>query len=67
VVVENAYWHSHWPRSLLEMQVFICELVGKFSFTPPEDDVIRPRFVTSLMPTLRDGKKGAPLCVKRIV
>ncbi|KAJ7928375.1 cytochrome P450 [Mycena leptocephala] len=56
-----------WRFALLEMQVFICELVGKFSFTPPEDDVIRPRFVASLMPTLRDGKKGAPLCVKRIV
>ncbi|KAJ7910383.1 cytochrome P450 [Mycena leptocephala] len=56
-----------WRFALLEMQVFICELVGKFSFTPPEDDVVRPRFVATMMPTLRDGKKGAPLFVKRIV
>jgi hypothetical protein len=49
------------------MQVFICELVGKFSFTPPENDAVRPRFVATMMPTMRDGKKGAPLFVKRIV
>jgi hypothetical protein len=52
---------------LLEMQVFICEVVGKFSLTLPEDHSVCPRFASSLMPTMPDGTKGAPLCIKRIV
>jgi hypothetical protein len=52
---------------LLEMQVFLCELVGKFSFIPPEDDAARPRYAATMMPALRDGKRGAPLCVRRMV
>ncbi|KAJ7847981.1 cytochrome P450, partial [Mycena leptocephala] len=58
------------PRACLglsEMQVFICEVVGKFSLTLPGGHSVRPRYVTTLMPTMPDGTKGAPLCVKRIV
>ncbi|KAJ7893045.1 cytochrome P450 [Mycena leptocephala] len=42
-----------WRFALLEMQVFICELVGKFSFTHQR--------------TTGSPPKGAPLFVKRIV
>ncbi|KAJ7926990.1 cytochrome P450 [Mycena leptocephala] len=56
-----------WRLALLEMQVFICEVVGKFSLTLPEDHSVCPRFASSLMPTMPDGTKGAPLCIKRIV
>jgi len=56
-----------WRLALSEMQVFICEVVGKFSLTLPEGHSVRLRYVTTLMPTMPDGTKGAPVCVKRIV
>jgi hypothetical protein len=48
------------------MQVFICALVEKFSFTLPEDDAVRTRLSTTLLPVMANGKKGAPLCIKRV-
>jgi hypothetical protein len=48
------------------MQVFICELVGKFSFALPKDSSTRARFATTLQPMMSDGEKGVILCVKRI-
>ncbi|KAJ7864563.1 cytochrome P450 [Mycena leptocephala] len=56
-----------WRFALLEMQVFVCELVGKFSFTLSENDPVHTVFATTLMPMLSDGQKGAPLCIKRIL
>ncbi|KAJ7274710.1 cytochrome P450 [Mycena rebaudengoi] len=50
------------PRTclgLLEMQVIICELVRKFSFSLPEDDFALPRFANTLFPV--------PLHVTRLV
>ncbi|KAJ7893044.1 cytochrome P450 [Mycena leptocephala] len=32
-----------------------------------EDDAARPRYAATMMPALRDGKRGAPLCVRRMV
>ncbi|KAJ7238128.1 cytochrome P450 [Mycena haematopus] len=53
-----------WRFAVLEMQVFLTELVGKFSFTLPEEgDDIRMRLAGSLMPVLPSGKKSAPLCI----
>ncbi|KAJ7200421.1 cytochrome P450 [Mycena pura] len=46
--------------------VFICELVGKFSFSLPEDQAIRTSFANTLMPTVSTARKGAPLYVTRI-
>ena len=51
---------------ILEMQVMICELVGKFSFALPEDDVIRTRLANTLLPTVRSGAKAAPLRITRV-
>ncbi|KAJ7116392.1 cytochrome P450 [Mycena epipterygia] len=56
-----------WRFAILEMQVFICELVGKFSFALPKDGSTRARFATTLQPMMSDGEKGVILCVKRIV
>ncbi|KAJ7883949.1 cytochrome P450 [Mycena leptocephala] len=56
-----------WRFALLEMQVFICELVGKFSFALPVGESVGTRFATTLQPIMSNGQKGAPLCIKRIV
>jgi len=56
-----------WRFAILEMQVFFTELVGKFSFSFPEEgDTTHMCFAGSLMPILPSGKKGAPLCITRI-
>ncbi|KAJ7268173.1 cytochrome P450 [Mycena haematopus] len=56
-----------WRFAVLEMQVFLVELVGKFSFTLPEEgDNIRMRLAGTLMPVLPSGTKSAPLCITRI-
>ncbi|KAJ6532133.1 hypothetical protein DFH09DRAFT_1092970 [Mycena vulgaris] len=52
-------------RSVMEMQVLMCELVSKFSFSLPENDGVRPRVAVTLMPVMRSGKKGSPLGVVR--
>ncbi|KAJ7184881.1 cytochrome P450 [Mycena filopes] len=56
-----------WRFAILEMQIFICELVGKFSFALPENESVRVRFVNTLTPWMANGKKGAPLIVTRVV
>ncbi|KAJ7662846.1 cytochrome P450 [Mycena polygramma] len=56
-----------WRFAVLEMQVFICELVGKFTFTLPEGQSVTTRIANTLLPTMANGQKGAPLCIKRIV
>ncbi|KAJ7091708.1 cytochrome P450 [Mycena crocata] len=58
------------PRTclgILEMQVFLSELVGKFTFTESEGECIRPRFINNLLPIASSGKKALPLCVARVV
>jgi hypothetical protein len=51
------------------MQVILCELVGKFAFALPEDDIdpVRVRLANTLQPTMADGQKGVPLRVTRIL
>ncbi|KAK6988619.1 cytochrome P450 [Favolaschia claudopus] len=56
-----------WRFAILELQVFICELVGKFEFTLPSLGITRARYGGTLFPTLPDGKKGAVLSVKRVI
>ncbi|KAF7358691.1 Cytochrome P450 [Mycena sanguinolenta] len=58
-----------WRFALLEMQVVICELIGKFSFALPEDenDRVIARRTNTLQPTLPNGKKGVPLRVTRVL
>ncbi|KAJ7858246.1 cytochrome P450 [Mycena olivaceomarginata] len=58
-----------WRFAILEMQVILCELVGKFAFALPEDDIdpVRVRLANTLQPTMTDGQKGVPLRVTRIL
>ncbi|KAJ7346087.1 cytochrome P450 [Mycena albidolilacea] len=60
---------SSWRFAILEMQVLLFELVRKFSFAlpPDSDSVVQPRVTGVLMPTLSNGKRSLPLCVKKIV
>ncbi|KAF7355997.1 Cytochrome P450 [Mycena venus] len=57
-----------WRFAILEMQVLLFELVRKFSFalTPDSGSVVQPRVTGVLMPTLSNGKRSLPLCVKKI-
>ncbi|KAJ7764225.1 cytochrome P450 [Mycena metata] len=55
-----------WRFAISEMQIFICELVRRFSFALPEDDTVRIRLVNTLMPVMSNGQKGAPLIVSPI-
>ncbi|KAJ6455220.1 cytochrome P450 [Mycena sanguinolenta] len=57
-----------WRFAVLEIQVFLFELVSKFYFALPQDDSdsVRVRFANALMPVLRNGQKGALLCITRI-
>ncbi|KAJ7854375.1 cytochrome P450 [Mycena leptocephala] len=57
-----------WRFAISEMQVVICELVGKFSFALPDNDPVRVRIVlNTLQPTMSNGKNGVPLRVTRIL
>ncbi|KAJ6548582.1 cytochrome P450, partial [Mycena capillaripes] len=56
-----------WRFALLEMQVVLCELVGKFSFALPENDAVRVRTANGLVPITSNGQKGVPLRISRIV
>ncbi|KAJ6473337.1 cytochrome P450 [Mycena vitilis] len=56
-----------WRFAVSEMQVFICELVGTYAFTLPEGQSVTTRIANTLLPTMADGQKGVPLCIKRIV
>ncbi|KAJ7704001.1 cytochrome P450 [Mycena rosella] len=56
-----------WRFALLEMQIIICELVGKFSIAIPKNDPVQIRVTSTLLPTVSSGDKGAPLCMTRIL
>ncbi|KAJ6516676.1 cytochrome P450 [Mycena vitilis] len=56
-----------WRFAILEMQVFLCQLVGKFTFSLPEGQSTNTRFANTLMPVMANGQKGAPLCVKPFI
>ncbi|KAF7328879.1 Cytochrome P450 [Mycena venus] len=57
-----------WRFSILEIQVLLCELIGKLSFTLPadSDNVVRAKCVGLLTPTLPSGEKGLMLRVNKI-
>ncbi|KAJ7926341.1 cytochrome P450 [Mycena leptocephala] len=57
-----------WRFSILEIQVLLCELIGNLSFTLPadSDNIVRPKYAGSLMPTLSSGEKGLILRVNKI-
>ncbi|KAF8142271.1 cytochrome P450 [Mycena galopus ATCC 62051] len=58
-----------WRFAILEMQTVLCELIGKFAFSVPEEEKgpFRLRLATTLLPLDAKGEKGAKLCVRRVV
>ncbi|KAJ7442380.1 cytochrome P450 [Mycena galericulata] len=58
-----------WRFAIMEMQVFLCELVGKFSFSLPEEDsrIVRTRLSNTIFPSDSAGNKTASLLVTRIL
>ncbi|KAF7329439.1 Cytochrome P450 [Mycena kentingensis (nom. inval.)] len=57
-----------WRFAVLELQVLLCTLVGKFSFSLSENgDEPIPTWRTTVIPVRADGKKGAMLRVRRVL
>ncbi|KAJ7442359.1 cytochrome P450 [Mycena galericulata] len=58
-----------WRFAIMEMQVILCELVGKFSFSLPEEEsrIVQPHFSNTLFPTDSAGNKSASLFVTQIL
>ncbi|KAJ7234200.1 cytochrome P450 [Mycena haematopus] len=56
-----------WRLAVLEMQVILSELIGKFAFSLPVEESIEARYMTNLMPTNANGQKCAAFCVKRVL
>ncbi|KAJ7669943.1 cytochrome P450 [Mycena polygramma] len=55
-----------WRFAIVEMQVLICELVGKFSFAEPEDESVRVTFMNNLIPMAASGDIALPLRITRV-
>jgi hypothetical protein len=53
--------------SILEMQVILTELLGKFSFSLPEDSVVRTRLGGTQCLVDNEGVKGLWLFVERLL
>ncbi|KAF8200450.1 cytochrome P450 [Mycena galopus ATCC 62051] len=56
-----------WRFAILEMQVIVCELVGKFSFAEPDTEPAQPRLMTALLPIVSSGERALPLRVTRLL
>jgi len=56
-----------WRFAILEMQTVLCQLVGKFEFSPAEEAPFRLRLATTLLPLDSQGQKRARLGVRRVV
>ncbi|KAJ6457711.1 cytochrome P450 [Mycena sanguinolenta] len=56
-----------WRFAIFEMQVIICELVGKFFFAEADDEPAHPRLMTALQPIVATGERALPLRVTRLL
>ncbi|KAJ6601143.1 cytochrome P450 [Mycena vulgaris] len=56
-----------WRFAVLEMQVVVTELLGKFSFCLPEESDVRARLSATQFPVDSEGDKGLWLSVERVV
>ncbi|KAJ7435478.1 cytochrome P450 [Mycena galericulata] len=55
-----------WRFSLLEMQVILSHLVGKYSFAEVANETIRPTYLNNLLPIVQSGERSIRLYVTRI-
>ncbi|KAJ7749832.1 cytochrome P450 [Mycena maculata] len=53
-----------WRLAILELQVFVAELIGKFVLTLPDNDSVRARLTILLFPTTADGVQQLPLHIE---
>ncbi|KAJ7243218.1 cytochrome P450 [Mycena rebaudengoi] len=54
-----------WRFAILEMQVILAELIRKFSFTLPANEIVRVKLSNTLQPTDSSGQKCVCLYVAR--
>lgn len=52
--------------SLLELQVFVTEIVSKFALTLPADDSAKPCYGLTLVPKTADGVQQIPIHVEHV-
>ncbi|KAJ6487786.1 cytochrome P450 [Mycena sanguinolenta] len=52
---------------VVELQVFLAELVSRFALSLPKDDSVRPRVSTTLVPETSDGARQMPVYIDNIV
>ncbi|KAJ7895388.1 cytochrome P450 [Mycena leptocephala] len=55
-----------WRFAILEMQVILSHLVGKYSFAEVEDETIRPTYLNNLLPIVKSGERAVPLYITRV-
>ncbi|KAJ7673784.1 cytochrome P450 [Mycena polygramma] len=56
-----------WRFALLEMQVILSELVGKFSFVELENEGVRAKHLTNLLPVAANGDRAIRLHIPRVL
>ncbi|KAF7354135.1 Cytochrome P450 [Mycena venus] len=55
-----------WRFSILEMQVILSHLVGRYSFAEVVEETIRPTYLNNLLPIVQSGERAVPLYITRI-
>ncbi|KAJ7749821.1 cytochrome P450 [Mycena maculata] len=55
-----------WRLAILELQVLVAELVGKFVLSLPDNDSVRARLAINLTPATADGVQQLPLHIEHV-
>ncbi|KAJ7459615.1 cytochrome P450 [Mycena galericulata] len=56
-----------WRLAVLELQVFLVEIVSRFALTLPENDSVRPRLAITLVAETADGTRQIPLHIEPVM
>ncbi|KAJ7775920.1 cytochrome P450 [Mycena maculata] len=55
-----------WRLAILELQVFVVELISRFVLSLPEDDSVRPRVAITIVSETADGTRQLPIHVENV-
>ncbi|KAJ7477997.1 cytochrome P450 [Mycena galericulata] len=55
-----------WRLAILELQVFVAEIVGRFILSVPENDSVRPRLALTLVAETADGTRQIPVHIEAV-
>ncbi|KAJ7459564.1 cytochrome P450 [Mycena galericulata] len=55
-----------WRLAILELQVFVAEIVGRFILSLPENDSVRPRLAVTLVAETADGTRQIPVHIEAV-